>query len=350
MPAALAAPHETTSAVAADSETHPVAHSGDAADDQVIWVNPTNPERFAVIGTDREGALEVYDETGARIQRIADGRPNNVDLRNGFSLAGKTVDLVGIADAEEPAKGSLRFYTIDPATRQLTDVTAGNNLEIGITPFGFCMYRSSVSGKFYAFAQDPGSGQVEQVELVDQAGKVSGKTVRSFGVGSKTEGCVADDGLRHFYISAQDVGIWKYGAEPGDSTKARTMVDKTGRGGHLTADIEGLAIVYQPGDTGYLIASSQGENSFVVYRREGANEFVRELIVISGSEADGWSHTDGIDAVAANLGPAFPQGMFSCQDDVNTAPGRSGNQSFKYVRLEKIVRLGSEAAPPRSRT
>lgn len=38
-----------------------------------------------------------------------------------------------------PANGSLRFYAIDPATRQLTKVTAGGNLETGLAPHGFCM-------------------------------------------------------------------------------------------------------------------------------------------------------------------------------------------------------------------
>ena len=29
-------------------------------------------------------------------------------------------------------------------------------------------------------------------------------------------------------------------------------------------------------------------------------------------------------------------GVFICQDNVNTAPGKAGNQDFKLTRLEKI--------------
>ncbi|MEV7443306.1 phytase [Streptomyces sp. NPDC091204] len=43
------------------------------------------------------------------------------------------------------------------------------------------------------------------------------------------------------------------------------------------------------------------------------------------------------DATSANLGPAFPQGVFVCQDGSNGAPGTSGNQNFKFVPLQRIT-------------
>ena len=51
-------------------ETTPVSHSGDAADDPAIWRNPIDPSRSTIIGNDKGGALEVYDISGARIQRL----------------------------------------------------------------------------------------------------------------------------------------------------------------------------------------------------------------------------------------------------------------------------------------
>ena len=56
--------------VAADDETVPVQHSGDAADDPTIWVNHTNPAQSLVIGNDKQGALEVYELDGSLRQRI----------------------------------------------------------------------------------------------------------------------------------------------------------------------------------------------------------------------------------------------------------------------------------------
>jgi myo-inositol-hexaphosphate 3-phosphohydrolase len=337
---ALGAVVEPTGDVPAELETDPVHHAADAADDPVIWVNEADPSRFAVIGTDREGALEVFDEKGTRIQRIADGTPNNVDLRKDFPLAGGQVVLVGVADGNGgDGAGELRFYRFDPVTRQLANVTRDGRITLAVRSYGFCMYRSPVSGKVYAFAQDKRDGRVEQVEVFDDGGLVSARTVRSLSVGSRTEGCVADDGLATFYVSEEGQGIWRYGAEPGDSATDRTLVDATGGRGATVTTPEGLTIVYQPNGTGYLIASSQGANRFNVYRREGNNEPVSSFKVVDGPAADGCTHTDGIDAVAANLGPSFPQGLFVCQDDKNTLPGTEGHDTFKYVRLEKIVGL-----------
>jgi 3-phytase len=93
--------------------------------------------------------------------------------------------------------------------------------------------------------------------------------VRSFDVGSQSEGCVADDELGHLYIGEEDRGIWKYGAEP-TAGRGRTAVGTVGDG-HLVADVEGLSIAYGAAGSGYLIASSQGDSTFAVYERGGSN-------------------------------------------------------------------------------
>ena len=59
--------------------------------------------------------------------------------------------------------------------------------------------------------------------------------------------------------------------------------------------------------------------------------------MVDGSAADGCSATDGIEAVAADLGPDFPAGIFICQDGDNTTPGSAGRQNFKYIRLDRIL-------------
>ncbi|MGH8992917.1 MAG: phytase [Acidimicrobiia bacterium] len=104
-----------------------------------------------------------------------------------------------------------------------------------------------------------------------------------------------------------------------------------------------LALVDDPAGTGFLIASSQGDFTFNVYRRQAPYEFLRKVQVADGPQADGCERTDGIDAVAVDLGPAFPHGLFVCQDNSNTDPA-AGNQNFEYVPLEQVVPL-SAAAP-----
>jgi myo-inositol-hexaphosphate 3-phosphohydrolase/sugar lactone lactonase YvrE len=329
--------------VTADRETVPVTSSGDSADDPAIWVNPTDPSQSIVIGNDKGTALEVYDLSGTRIQLISGGH-GNVDVRTGLPLGSSTVDIAAAA------AGGIRVYRINPATRQLTNITEGGRIG-SVSGEGFCLYRSSLSGLFYAFIITI-SGFVQQVRLGDanNNGLVDGQVVRTFSVGSESEGCVADDERRLLYVSQEDVAVWRYGAEPGDSPAGRVRVDSVGSGGNLAADVEGLTIVHQSNGTGYLLASAQNvadpNNSFfTVYERQGANAFLKSFRVVAGPITDDCSRTDGIAAVAANLGPSFPSGLFVCQDNGNTTPGSSGNQNFKFVRLEKILTLNGSPPP-----
>lgn len=332
-------------------ETEPAQASGDTVDDAAVWVNRADPAASLVIGSNhKESTVEVYDLSGRRLQRIKTKGTNNIDARPGFGLGGTSADLVGVAGGGSRA-GKMTFFRIDPQRRTLTNVTAGGTVRLG-GAYGFCMYRSPVTGLLYAFGVSP-AGRVEQIELFDDGGLVNGRLVRTIDVDPEPvrnpdeardmddhlEGCVADDGTARLYIGEENRGIWEYGAEPGDPAgkQDRTLVDSTEpHGGHIAPQVEGLTIVYGPGTSGFLIASSQGDFTYTVYRREAPHEFLRKVSVAAGSKADGCQRTDGIDAVATALGPSFPRGLFVCQDNTNTEPDK-GNQNFKYVPLEQVV-------------
>jgi 3-phytase len=333
--------------VMATVETDPVSHSGDIADDAKVWIHPTDPNQSVIIGTDKhntEGGLAVYDLTGRLTFFAKDGKMNNVDVRYNFPLGDNKVDIIAVSNR---SNNSIAVYTIDPCSRELTDVAA-RTISVGITKiYGFCLYHSWRTGKYYAFVNDK-NGEVEQWELFDnRSGKVDAVRVRSFDVGTQTEGMVADDQLGHLYVGEEDVGIWKYGAEPTDPADSanRVLVDgtNTDTGGHLVADVEGLTIYYAKGADGYLIASSQGEdnpshtlaNTFAVYRRDGNNEYVMSFRIVENTALgiDGVSNTDGIGVASVFLGSAFPQGVFVAQDGHNSG----GNQNFKLLPWENIA-------------
>ncbi len=307
---------------------------GDAVDDPAVWIHPTDPSKSLIIGTDKQNGLFTYELSGKTVQRVTSNGMGNVDVRYRFPLGGQEVSLVAVNDR---ATNGIDVYRVDDNTRQLVSVGAGE-LKTGTVPYGFCMYRSGETGKYYAFVTMT-NGEVQQWELAEVAGtgQVGTKLVRNFDVGNQIEGCVADDELGALYVGEEDVGIWKYGAEPNAGT-TRTQVDKTGSGGHLTADVEGLSIYYAPDGLGYLIASSQGNNSYVLYRREGNNGYVARFVIGSGNGLDGTQDTDGIDVTNAALGPAFPNGVFIAQDGVS-----SGNQNFKLVPWESIARAYTPA-------
>jgi myo-inositol-hexaphosphate 3-phosphohydrolase len=312
------------------TETTPVQSTGDAADDVAVWINQADPAGSLVIGTDKRGGLESYDLKGARVQRLPGpaGTFNNVDVRSGFPLGGHNVSLVVTAGRK------LSLFRIDPADRQLQEVGA-RDIPNKWSEVGLCLYRSGVTGRFYAFITEP-DGDVTQYELFDLGGRVDVRAVRGWPLGQSAEGCVADDETGRLFVSEEKTGIWRYNAEPEASPLDRTQVDKVG-GGHLVADVEGLALVTQPGRNGFLLASSQGDNSFAIYRRGQDHAWLGQREVVDGTTADGCSATDGIEAVAANLGPDFPAGIFICQDGNNTAPGPAGRQNFKYIRLDQFL-------------
>ncbi|MGW2037751.1 phytase [Streptomyces virginiae] len=316
LPAAPA--HAAAASVTATVETAPVSHSGDAADDPAIWVHPTDPAKSVVVATDKKGALEVYDMTGARIQRIAGDYGNNVDLRGNI--------VVSADDEAADGNGALHVYRIDPATRQLKRL---RDIPTEVTAHGICLYTSPASGKLYAFPNST-SGRVEQWELAVDGDAVTATSVRLWDAGSAVEGCYADETTGKLYLGEEDVGVWVYGAEPTAGT-GRTRLDSTGSGGHITADTEGITAA---GNRIYV--SSQGSNDFTVYDRS-TRAYLGRFAVQGGTAADDCEDTDGIDATAANLGPAFPQGVFICQDGSNGAPGTSGNQNFKFVPLQRIT-------------
>lgn len=310
-------------------ETVPVSHSGDAADDPCIWVHPTAPEQSLVIGTDKQGALAVYDLQGAELQRIEGIRPNNVDLRYGFDLDGTICDIVC---ASEEQNDAIVVFRIDPATRQLVDVAAGP-LPAGIEVYGSCMYRSALDNEYYCFLTSR-AGEIQQWRLLASgAGQVTATLARTLAVGSQAEGCLADDETGDLYVAEENVGIWRYGAEPGDG-EARDLVDSIAANRDLAADLEGLALYRTAGGGGYLIASVQGRGGYAVYERQ-TGLYLGMFRIIADGGIDGASDTDGIDVVNVALGAAFPQGLFVAQDGSNTEP--AANQNFKLVPWQHIA-------------
>lgn len=312
--------------------TDPMPHRGDAADDPAIWLHPTEPARSLILGTDKQGALHVYGMDGKERQRVSDGcRPNNVDVLYGFPLGGRVVDLA-VASTRASRSPGVKVWRIDAETCALADATAGGTLPVfgGGTPYGICTYRSAKTGKAFFFVVDA-SGRIEQHELQDAGdGTVKAATIRQMKLSSIAEGCVADDELGFLYVGEENVGIWRFAAEPEGGTRG-VCIAKVGEHG-LAADIEGLTLYGAAGGKGYLIASSQGSNTFLVYTREGDNRYVLTIDPKEG-RIDDVSDTDGIAVTNRPTSEQFPAGFLVVQDGSN----RGGNQNFKLYDWRDIA-------------
>lgn len=314
---AVAAGADRLPVVAAQAETLPVPQDGDAADDPAIWVNAANVSDSRILGTNKRSGLHVYDLTGSERQVLPVGRVNNVDVRYGQQWQGRNVD---VAVASNRSSNSLSLFAIEPHTGEVSHVTdvATDLPEI----YGLCLYQAK-AGDLYAFANDK-SGRYVQYRLDLGSEAWGGLPVREFALDSQPEGCVADDTRGRLFVGEEDRGIWALGADPGDGQE-RVLLDEIGP--RLHDDVEGLSLF--GGE--FLVASSQGNNSYVVYYAEPPFKPVGAFRVGMNRERmiDGVSETDGLAVTAQDLGGPWREGLLVVQDGRNVLPAQ--RQNFKLV-------------------
>ena len=85
-------------------------------------------------------------------------------------------------------------------------------------------------------------------------------------------------------VAQEDFGIWKF--DVGAFRETPLLVD-TVEQGNISADVEGSTIYYGEDGNGYLLASSQGDNTFAVYDRAGSNSYLGNFTIADVEESDG---------------------------------------------------------------
>ena len=343
------------------------------ADDPAIYVNATNSADSLVLTSVKNAGLRVYDLSGNLLQTVNPGgiRYNNIDLQYGFKLGNQSVD---IAVASDRNNDKLAIFKINPNPttpgQYLENITDSNISTIfQASPFeppysastrssyGVTLYRSPVTNDYYVFTSRRQTGDIAQFKLIDKGnGQIGAELVREFTIPSpttagrspQTEGMVVDQQTGFLYIAQEDVGIWKFQAEPNGGTTGK-LIDRVRfeGGSHLTDDAEGLTIYYGKNGTGYLLASSQGDSTFVAYTREGNNEYVGNFAIGNNGSIDSVQESDGADVINVPLGPNFPFGLFVTQDGSNepakTIDGENVNSNFKLVPWENIANAFSDS-------
>lgn len=372
------------------------------ADDPAIWRNTADPARSLVIATAKEGGLRAYDLDARPVQSVAappaegpddaPGRFNNVDLVHGLKLSSGVADLAVTSDR---GHDTLRFYRIDRdrSGGPLTDVTdpaappvfSADQAEVNEqrTAYGLATWQDKASGRSYALVSQRERTGVALLELLPAGGgKVTYRKVRTLDLPSsfrlpdgtswspcaepgelpQVEGMVVDPDNGTLYAGQEDVGIWRMRA---DLTGKPELVDKVreygvpgvydeeteeceagadpGYGGkRITADVEGLTLVHEKDGDGYLLASSQGDNTFAAYDRElsDRNEYEGGFRVTpAGGALDGSEECDGAAALNEPLGSKYPHGLLVVQDG-HEAPGDGDRPAtnFKFVDLGKVMK------------
>ena len=301
--------------VTATVETAPVGSLDDAADDPAIWVNPANAGASLILGTDKKAGLYVYELTGAVKQFLPAGNLNNVDVRQNVSAGDWRGD---IAAASNRTDDTVSLFTVTNGVVAQSGAFPSAIAE----PYGLCM--GAPEGKAVVFVTYK-TGDVVAYTL---AGPGAGGEGAHLKLETQLEGCVFDDAAGVLYIGEEDRGIWKASYADG-AFGVLTLIDEVGGASGIAADVEGLALYGAGPQSGYLIASSQGNYSYAVYERAGENRFLGRFEVVDGPASDGAQETDGIDAASAPLGEAFPEGVLIVQDGFNDPKGSA--QNFKVI-------------------
>ncbi|MEV6598286.1 phytase [Actinoplanes sp. NPDC051346] len=369
-------------------------------DDPAIWVNPDDPARSLVIGTLKDAGLSVFDLDGKQIQRIAApaapgpddaaGRFNNVDVLTDFELRGKEVDIAVVTDR---GRDQLRIFTIDArkaaaGKAPLTDVTdpavpflfnaSQEEVNAQATAYGLSVYHDD--DRALALVSQELRSTLGSVELRAKGRTVTYKVLRKASLPTEfdlpdgttftpcqepgeqpfSEGIFVDEEDGVAYVAQETVGLWRMDADLKDfepelfdkvkefgvpavfDVEADECVvtgDDPGFGGkNLSTDIEGTT-VFDAGDgDGYLLVSSQGNNTIAAYEREGRNRFIGSFRIVNGQgEVDSVEETDGMTVSNFSLGQ-FQDGLMVLQDGSNTPDVEGGedgepreNSNFKFV-------------------
>jgi 3-phytase len=311
--------------IRAVAETQPVHRAGDAADDPAIWYNRSDPSTSLVVATDKRSGLFVYDLNGKELSFTAAGEPNNVDLRELTLADGQRRILVAVSDR---LSNAVKFFMLDENSGSLTPLQSDLQSELGEI-YGLCMYQPGPDVvEVFALGR---SGKIERYQSwIRESGGVHMGRLQGISVPSMAEGCAADDQSASLYIAEENAGIWHFDLSlerPEGELKA-SIAD-----GQLVADVEGLAIGDFK-DIKYLVASSQGNHSFVIYEVDAERLILLGTFhVTAGKNTDGLYETDGIELVSLPFDDKYPHGLLVLHDGDN-APA---NQNFKYVSWQDVM-------------
>jgi len=310
-PAAANLPGYRAEALQPSVVTAPTRHD---TDDPAIWINPADPAKSLVVGTDKDkdGALYVYDLEG-KVVKVVSGlkRPNNVDIVTGLKLGGRTVDVAATTEREAHR---LRFYALpDMAGVDRGDLVVMEN-DSARAPMGVAFYKRPRDGAVFVIVggkSGPRDGYLIQYRVEDDGtGCVKLTFVRAFGAYSgkkEIEAIAVDAELGYVYYSDETFGVRKYAADP-DAPEAGRELALFGTTGFVS-DHEGISIYKHADGTGYVLVSDQQANQFRVFPREGLPGRPHEHPLLKTVPVAA-IESDGSDVTSVPLGAKFPHGLF----------------------------------------
>lgn len=300
------------------AETAPMVGVGDRADDPAIWVSDSDDQPSIILGTNKDEGLHVYALSGEEVQFLDVGQVNNVDIRGRFAVA------------SNDEFNTLTWFNISRDTSAPV-LHLGDTPVNKIEPYGVCLGQDQ-DGLVAAATYKDGTVQFWRADMGKDM-PITARLERTVKLSSQLEGCVFDETQGLIFIGEETFGLWSLAYRDAGATPQ--VVDSIAASNGLVEDVEGVSLWWAQ-DGGYLIASAQEADRYVVYDRL-APHTPRGIFQISANTdgtIDAVSHTDGLDVVSAAL-PGLPNGLLVVQDDGN--PESGVDQNFKLVDWNAVM-------------
>jgi 3-phytase len=328
------------------------------------------------------------------------GRFNNVDVVYGARVGKRFHDLAIVSDRgrDQIRTFAVDLVGASLGVRPLRDITADDppfvfndtqeQVNEQATAYGVAAWVDERSRVPYVVTSRrsrtelallklvPGSGGVsyEQVDglTLPSSFPIPGGTftpcIEAEGEGPQVEGMTVDADRGLLFAAQEDVGIWRVKISRNGFSGAPVLIEKVkefgapyelipdeedpgefeceitgdappGVGGeHIAADAEGLTIYRGAFGSGYLLASSQGDDTFHAFADRGLGGYLGGFSIGESGSIDSVQESDGAAVINVPLGSAFPRGLFATHDgdDENSAGEDATN--FKLTRWENVAR------------
>lgn len=227
--------------------------------DVAFWTDPRQPGDELILAAAGNGGVLMYAADGSLAGTAEDVDAAMIAVAPDFAAGGEQGPLVLGYRGSSSTIDAWRVDRAAPALRTVSQAL----VEVDDEVVGLCHYRSRLSGGHYLYAVTD-TGLVHHYEVYEAGDGVAARLLRSIASGKGSAFCAVDPRDGMLYLSEEDTGIWRTGAEP-ETDPVREPVDLRAPFGALSDEVKGLAV--QPAGAGrsWLVVSDAGEERLAVY-------------------------------------------------------------------------------------
>jgi 3-phytase len=329
------------------------------------------------------------------------GRFNNADIVYGARVGRRLHDLAIVSDRgrDQIRTFAVDLIAASLGAEPLDDVTADeppfvfNDTQEQVneqaTAYGVAAWVDDRSRSAYVVTSRRSRTELALLKLVPAPGGVGYEEVDTLalpstfavpggswtpcaeaeGEGPQVEGMTIDADRGLLFAGQEDVGIWRIEISKRGFDGAPELIEKviefgapyelipdeedpgefecqiTGEappgvsGEHISADVEGLTIYRGAFNSGYLLSSSQGDDTFHAFADRGLGEHLGSFTIGDSGMIDSVQESDGAAVINVPIGTRFPRGLLVTHDgDDENAEGLSAT-NFKLTRWEDVARV-----------